>query len=76
MEERIIDANTSIEDIFDKSIRPESLDEYVGQDKIKHNLKVFIEAAKMRDEPLDHVLLYGPPGLGKTTLAHPSFAVM
>lgn len=70
MEERIIDANTSIEDIFDKSIRPESLDEYVGQDKIKHNLKVFIEAAKMRDEPLDHVLLYGPPGLGKTTLAH------
>lgn len=70
MEERIIDANTSIEDIFDKSIRPESLDEYVGQDKIKHNLKVFIEAAKMCDEPLDHVLLYGPPGLGKTTLAH------
>lgn len=70
MEERIIDANTSIEDIFDKSIRPESLDEYVGQDKIKHNLKVFIEAAKMRDEPLDHVLLYGPPGIGKTTLAH------
>lgn len=70
MEERIIDANTSIEDIFDKSIRPESLDEYVGQDKIKHNLKVFIEATKMRDEPLDHVLLYGPPGLGKTTLAH------
>lgn len=70
MEERIIDANTSIEDIFDKSIRPESLDEYVGQDKIKHNLKVFIEAAKMRDEALDHVLLYGPPGLGKTTLAH------
>ena len=70
MEERIIDANTCIEDIFDKSIRPESLDEYVGQDKIKHNLKVFIEAAKMRDEPLDHVLLYGPPGLGKTTLAH------
>ena len=70
MEERIIDANTSIEDIFDKSIRPETLDEYVGQDKIKHNLKVFIEAAKMRDEPLDHVLLYGPPGLGKTTLAH------
>lgn len=68
--ERIIDANIKNEDIFDKSIRPESLDEYVGQEKIKENLRVFIEAAKMRNEPLDHVLLYGPPGLGKTTLAH------
>lgn len=70
MDERLIDANPTYEDIFDKNIRPEYLDEYVGQDKIKSNLKVFIEAAKMRDEPLDHVLLYGPPGLGKTTLAH------
>ena len=70
MDERLIDANPTFEDIFDKNIRPEYLDEYVGQDKIKSNLKVFIEAAKMRDEPLDHVLLYGPPGLGKTTLAH------
>lgn len=70
MEDRLIDANEKYEDIFDKSIRPESLSEYVGQDKIKNNLKVFIEAAKMRNEPLDHVLLYGPPGLGKTTLAH------
>lgn len=70
MDERLIDANPTYEDIFDKNIRPEYLDEYVGQDKIKLNLKVFIEAAKMRDEPLDHVLLYGPPGLGKTTLAH------
>ena len=70
MDERLIDANPTYEDIFDKNIRPEYLDEYVGQDKIKPNLKVFIEAAKMRDEPLDHVLLYGPPGLGKTTLAH------
>ena len=69
MDERLIDANPTYEDIFDKNIRPEYLDEYVGQDKIKSNLKVFIEAAKMRDEPLDHVLLYGPPGLGKTTLA-------
>ncbi len=68
--ERIIDANMKNEDIFDKSIRPETLDEYVGQEKIKENLRVFIEAAKMRNEPLDHVLLYGPPGLGKTTLAH------
>lgn len=70
MDERLIDANPTYEDIFDKNIRPEYLDEYVGQDKIKSNLKVFIEAAKMRNEPLDHVLLYGPPGLGKTTLAH------
>ena len=68
--ERIIDGEETAEDIFDKSIRPESLDEYVGQKKIKENLNVFIKAAKMRNEPLDHVLLYGPPGLGKTTLAH------
>ena len=70
MNDRIIDAGLKGEDAFDKSIRPEHLDEYVGQEKIKDNLKVFIEAAKMRNEPLDHVLLYGPPGLGKTTLAH------
>ena len=68
--ERIIDGEKTAEDIFDKSIRPESLDENVGQQKIKENLNVFIKAAKMRNEPLDHVLLYGPPGLGKTTLAH------
>ena len=70
MEDRIIDVNDNIEDVFDRSIRPEYLEEYVGQEKIKANLKVFIEAAKIRNEPLDHVLLYGPPGLGKTTLAH------
>lgn len=51
-------------------LRPKTLDEYVGQEKIKKNLKVFIQAAKERQEPLDHVLLYGPPGLGKTTLAY------
>jgi Holliday junction DNA helicase RuvB len=55
---------------LDKNIRPASLDEYVGQEEIKENLRVFIKASKMRNEVLDHVLLYGPPGLGKTTLAH------
>lgn len=54
---------------FDRSLRPRSFDEFVGHEKLKDNLKVFIEAAKMRGEALDHVLFYGPPGLGKTTLA-------
>ena len=67
---RIVDTNEQTEDIFEKSIRPESLSEYVGQKEIKENLDVFIKAAKMRGEVLDHTLLYGPPGLGKTTLAH------
>ena len=70
MEDRIVEGDLRPEDIFDKSIRPENLDEYVGQEKIKENLRIFIEAAKMRNEPLDHVLLNGPPGIGKTTLAH------
>ena len=70
MEDRIIDAKERKEDSFETSIRPQSLDEYVGQTEIKENLRVFIKAALMRGEPLDHVLLYGPPGLGKTTLAH------
>ncbi len=71
MNDRIVDSEVKEEeDLFEKNIRPESLDEYVGQKEIKENLRVFIEAAKMRNEPLDHVLLYGPPGLGKTTLAH------
>lgn len=68
---RIVDGERKDElDNFDQSIRPSSLEEYVGQTDIKENLKVFIKACKMRDEVLDHVLLYGPPGLGKTTLAH------
>lgn len=57
-------------DDFETNIRPQSFDSYVGQTDVKENVKVFVEAAKMRDESLDHVLLYGPPGLGKTTLAH------
>jgi len=67
---RIVDGSQMDIDKFDQSIRPATLDEYVGQEEIKDNLRVFIRACKMRDEVLDHVLLYGPPGLGKTTLAH------
>jgi len=55
--------------IIDNTIRPESIKEYIGQNDVKENIKIFVEAAKMRNEALDHVLLYGPPGLGKTTLA-------
>lgn len=57
------------EEIAEISLRPKTLDEYIGQTKVKENMKVYIEAAKKRGEPLDHILLYGPPGLGKTTLA-------
>lgn len=70
MEEDILTTEELETDDFEKNIRPESLKEYVGQKELKENLDVFIKAAKMRSEALDHVLLYGPPGLGKTTLAH------
>lgn len=68
--ERIITGEELQEDTFNDNIRPQSLNEYVGQNEVKENMRVFIEAAKLRKESLDHVLLYGPPGLGKTTLAH------
>ena len=70
-EERFITSTKLADDgALDATLRPKTLSEYVGQDKIKNNLKVFIEASKKRREALDHVLLYGPPGLGKTTLSH------
>ncbi|MCC3378922.1 Holliday junction branch migration DNA helicase RuvB [Paenibacillus farraposensis] len=71
MEDRIISANLMMEDqSAELSLRPRYLNEYIGQNQVKDNLKIYIEAAKMRKEALDHVLLYGPPGLGKTTLAN------
>jgi len=70
MDDRIISAQMSEEDMgMELSLRPRYLDEYIGQRQVKENLKIYIEAAKMRKESLDHVLLYGPPGLGKTTLS-------
>jgi holliday junction DNA helicase RuvB len=69
-EERLVSLeSTPIEETVEETIRPATLDDYVGQEQVKANLKIFIEAAKQREEPLDHVLLYGPPGLGKTTLS-------
>jgi Holliday junction DNA helicase RuvB len=71
-QERITSAVKSLseEENFELTIRPKTLSEFVGQEKLKNNLKVFIQAAKLRKEPLDHCLFYSPPGLGKTTLAH------
>lgn len=70
MSEKFITNKELIDDDGDISLRPTTFDEYIGQDKVKANLKVYVAAAKNRGEALDHVLLYGPPGLGKTTLAH------
>ncbi len=70
MEDRIISGEADMLDVtFEQSLRPQTIRQYIGQDKVKANLEVFIQAAKLRQETLDHVLLYGPPGLGKTTLA-------
>ena len=72
-ENRIVDTHEIPEDNLtmdsDNPLRPKTLHDYIGQEKVKENLKVYIEAAIQRQEPLDHVLLYGPPGLGKTTLS-------
>lgn len=70
MDERVITNHELESDTFEKNIRPDSFDEYIGQKDVKENIKVFVKAAKMRNTNLDHVLLYGPPGLGKTTLSH------
>ncbi|NMD70570.1 Holliday junction branch migration DNA helicase RuvB [Bacillus sp. DNRA2] len=70
MDERLISAEADDrDDSYEQSLRPQTLTQYIGQNKIKENLDIFIKAAKLRQETLDHVLLYGPPGLGKTTLA-------
>lgn len=71
MADRIVSSKKSGEEVgLDVGLRPQTLDEYIGQDRVKENVRILLEAARGRDEALDHVLIYGPPGLGKTTLAH------
>lgn len=70
MENELLDSQKNSLDLNENSIRPDKLEEYIGQHEVKENIEIFIKAAMMRNEPLDHVLLYGPPGLGKTTLAY------
>ena len=69
-QDRLIDSSLKIEDESEVSLRPRNISEYIGQTNAVNQLNIFIEAAKKRNETLDHVLLYGPPGLGKTTLSH------
>ena len=70
MDNRIVTGEKLTDDQFEKNIRPDRIQDYIGQSEVKENLNIFIQAAKMREESLDHVLLYGPPGLGKTTLSY------
>ena len=68
--DRLVNPQPQAEDHLDQALRPKSLSDLIGQDRVKENLAILIAAARQRAEPLDHVLFYGPPGLGKTTLAH------
>ena len=69
MDNRLVTGDKLKEDGFESNIRPQTIDEYIGQTKVKESMKIYIKAAKKRNEPLDHCLFYGPPGLGKTTIS-------